>query len=194
MIVLGLTGSIGMGKTTTAHMFAAEGVPVHSADAVVHQLYAGKAAPLIEAAFPGTLVNGVVDRDRLSARVLDDPAALKRLEAIVHPLVRAQEEAFLDEARKQGTRLVLLDIPLLFETGADSRCDKIVVVTAPPEIQRERVLARPGMSEAKLAAILARQVPDEAKRARADFVIDTGNGMEAARLAVKAIVRRCAAL
>jgi dephospho-CoA kinase len=194
MIVLGLTGSIGMGKTTTAHMFAAEGVPVHSADAVVHQLYAGKAAPLIEAAFPGTLVNGVVDRDRLSARVLDDPAALKRLEAIVHPLVRAQEEAFLDEARQHCTRLVLLDIPLLFETGADSRCDKVVVVTAPPQIQRERVLARPGMSEAKLAAILTRQVPDEEKRTRADFVIDTGNGMEAACLAVKAIVRRCAAL
>ena len=194
MIVLGLTGSIGMGKTTTSHMFAAEGAPVHSADAVVHQLYAGKAAPLIEAAFPGTVTNGVVDRERLAARVLDDPDALKRLEAIVHPLVRAEEEAFLEAARQRGACLAVLDVPLLFETGADSRCDKIVVVTAPPEIQRERVLARPGMTEAKLEAILARQVPDEEKRARADFIVDTGNGMEAARLAVRAIVRRCKAL
>jgi dephospho-CoA kinase len=194
MIVLGLTGSIGMGKTTTSHMFAAEGAPVHSADAVVHQLYAGKAAPLIEAAFPGTVANGVVDRERLAARVLDDPEALKRLEAIVHPLVRAEEEAFLESARQRNARLAVLDVPLLFETGADSRCDRIVVVTAPPEIQRERVLSRPGMTEAKLAAILARQVPDEEKRARADFIVDTGNGMEAARLAVKAIVKRCRAL
>ena len=194
MIVLGLTGSIGMGKTTTSHMFAAEGVPVHSADAVVHQLYAGRAAPLIEAAFPGTVVNGVVDRDRLSARVIDDKEALGRLEALVHPLVRAEEEACLAAGRQRSARLAVLDVPLLFETGAASRCDRIVVVTATPEIQRERVLSRPGMNEAKLEAILSRQMPDEEKRARADFIVDTGNGMEAARLAVKAIVKRCRAL
>lgn len=188
MIVLGLTGSIGMGKSTAAAMFADEGVPVHEADAAVHRLYAGRAAPLIEAAFPGTVKDGVVDRAALGAKVLNDPAAMQRLEAIVHPLVRQEEEAFLEAARQSGTPLALLDIPLLYETGAETRCDKIVVVSAPAEIQRERVLRRPGMSEAKFAAILAKQLPDAEKRARADFVIGTGGGFDATRAAVKAVV------
>ena len=188
MIVLGLTGSIGMGKSTAAAMFADEGVPVHDADAAVHRLYAGRAAPLIEAEFPGTVIDGIVDRQLLGAEVLNDPDALKRLEAIVHPLVRAEEQAFLAAARKTGAPLALLDIPLLYETGAETRCDKVVVVSAPAAIQRERVLRRPGMSEEKFAAILAKQVPDAEKRARADFVIDTGGGLDAARAAVRALV------
>ncbi|MEC5325659.1 dephospho-CoA kinase [Aurantimonas sp. A3-2-R12] len=188
MIVLGLTGSIGMGKSTAAAMFADEGVPVHDADAAVHRLYAGSAAPLIEAAFPGTVTDGIVDRQLLGVEVLNDPDALKRLEAIVHPLVRAEEQAFLDAARHSGAPLALLDIPLLYETGAETRCDKVVVVSAPAAIQRERVLRRAGMSEEKFAAILAKQVPDAEKRARADFVIDTGDGFDATRAAVKAVV------
>ncbi|HEY9058344.1 MAG TPA: dephospho-CoA kinase [Aurantimonas sp.] len=188
MIVLGLTGSIGMGKSTAAAMFADEGVPVHDADAAVHRLYAGRAAPLIEAAFPGTVSDGIVDRQLLGAEVLNDPAGMQRLEAIVHPLVRAEEEAFLDAARNSGAKLAVLDIPLLYETGAETRCDKVVVVSAPAEIQRERVLRRPGMSEEKFAAILAKQLPDAEKRARADFVIDTGDGFDATRAAVKAVV------
>lgn len=188
MIVLGLTGSIGMGKSTAAAMFADEGVPVYDADAAVHRLYAGRAAPLIEAEFPGTVIDGIVDRAALGAKVLNDPAAMQRLEAIVHPLVRGEEVAFLADARKSGAPLALLDIPLLYETGAEARCDKIVVVSAPAEIQRERVLRRPGMSEEKFAAILARQLPDAEKRARADFVIDTGDGFDATRAAVKAVV------
>ena len=188
MIVLGLTGSIGMGKSTTAKMFADAGVPVHDSDETVHRLYAGKAAPLVEAAFPGTTVAGVVDRAKLSARVLGDAAALKRLEAIIHPLVRADADAFLARHRAAGAPLAVLDIPLLFETGGRGRVDKVVVVTASPEVQRERVLARPGMSEEKLASILAKQVPDADKRRQADFIIDTGQGLEAARAAVEAIV------
>ena len=188
MIVLGLTGSIGMGKSTTAKMFAEAGVPVHDSDEAVHRLYAGKAAPLVEAAFPGTTVAGVVDRAKLSARVLGDAAALKRLEAIIHPLVRADADAFLARHRAAGAPLAVLDIPLLFETGGRDRVDKVVVVTASPEVQRERVLARPGMSEEKLASILAKQVPDADKRRQADFIIDTGQGLEAARAAVEAIV------
>ncbi|PWJ91370.1 MULTISPECIES: dephospho-CoA kinase [Mesorhizobium] len=188
MIVLGLTGSIGMGKSTTAKMFAEAGVPVHDSDEVVHRLYAGKAAPLVEAAFPGTTFAGVVDRTKLGARVLGDAAALKRLEAIIHPLVRADADAFLVRHRKSGTPIAVLDIPLLFETGGRGRVDKVVVVTAPPEIQRERVLARPGMTEEKLASILAKQVPDVEKRRQADFVVDTGQGLDAARVAVKAII------
>ncbi|WP_206455872.1 dephospho-CoA kinase [Aurantimonas marina] len=188
MIVLGLTGSIGMGKSTAAAMFADEGVPVHDADAAVHRLYAGRAAPLIEAAFPGTVSDGIVDRAALAARVLNDPAALKRLEAIVHPLVRAEEQAFLDAARNSGAKLAVLDIPLLYETGAETRCDKVVVVSAPAETQRERVLRRPGMSEEKFATILAKQLPDAEKRARADIVIDTGGGFDATRAAVAAVV------
>lgn len=188
MIVLGLTGSIGMGKSTTAKMFAEAGVPVHDSDEAVHRLYAGKAAPLVEAAFPGTTRSGAVDRAALAARVLGDAPALKRLEAIIHPLVRADADAFLAENRAAGAPLAVLDIPLLFETGGGNRVDRVVVVTAPPEVQRARVLARPGMNEEKLASILARQVPDAEKRRRADFVIDTGQGFDAARAAVKAII------
>lgn len=188
MIVLGLTGSIGMGKSTTAKMFAEAGVPVHDSDEAVHRLYAGKAAPLVEAAFPGTTVSGAVDRTKLAGHVLGDAAALKRLEAIIHPLVRADAEAFLARNRAAGAPLAVLDIPLLFETGGRGRVDKVVVVTAPADIQRARVLARPGMSEAKLAAILAKQVPDAEKRRLADFIIDTGLGFEAARAAVAAII------
>lgn len=188
MIVLGLTGSIGMGKSTTAKMFAEAGVPVHDSDEAVHRLYAGAAAPLVEAAFPGTVVDGVVDRARLGARVLGDAAALKRLEAIIHPLVRADADAFLAKHRTAGESIAVLDIPLLFETAGRGRVDKVVVVTAPAEVQRQRVLARPGMTEEKLAAILAKQVPDEEKRRLADFVIDTGQGLDAARTAVAAII------
>lgn len=188
MIVLGLTGSIGMGKSTTAKMFEEIGVPVHDSDASVHALYAGPAAPLVEEAFPGSVRDGVVDRAILAQRVLGNPAALKRLEAIVHPLVRAAADAFLEHHRKAGAPLVVLDIPLLFETGGRARVDKVVVVTASPDIQRERVLSRPGMTEEKFAAILAKQVPDADKRAAADYVIDTGHGMEPARAAVGAIV------
>ncbi|MGX5831584.1 dephospho-CoA kinase [Mesorhizobium sp. 43Arga] len=188
MIVLGLTGSIGMGKSTTAKMFAEAGVPVHDSDEAVHRLYAGAAAPLVEAAFPGTTVGGVVDRVKLGAHVLGDAAALKRLEAIIHPLVRADADAFLARHRTAGESIALLDIPLLFETGGRGRVDKVVVVTAPAEVQRQRVLARPGMTEEKLAAILAKQVPDEEKRRLADFVIDTGQGLDAARAAAVAII------
>ncbi|AEH85385.1 dephospho-CoA kinase [Mesorhizobium opportunistum] len=188
MIVLGLTGSIGMGKSTTAKMFAEAGVPVHDSDETVHRLYAGKAAPLVEAAFPGTTAAGVVDRARLGARVLGDPAALKQLEAIIHPLVRADADAFLARHRTAGESIAVLDIPLLFETGGRNRVDKVIVVTAPAEVQRQRVLARPGMTEEKLAAILAKQVPDAEKRRLADFVIDTGEGMDAARAEVDAII------
>ena len=188
MIVLGLTGSIGMGKSATAKMFAEAGVPVHDSDETVHRLYAGKAAPLVEAAFPGTTQAGVVDRVKLGRQVLADPAALKKLEAIVHPLVRADADAFLDLHRAAGAPVAVLDIPLLFETGGRNRVDKVVVVTASPEIQRARVLARPGMSEEKFSSILAKQVPDAEKRRQADFIIDTGHGFDAARRAVEAIV------
>ncbi|MER8809316.1 dephospho-CoA kinase [Mesorhizobium australicum] len=188
MIVLGLTGSIGMGKSTTAGMFAEAGVPVHDSDETVHRLYAGKAAPLVEAAFPGTTVHGSVDRAKLGARVLGDGASMKKLEAIVHPLVRADADAFLARHRDAGESLVVLDIPLLFETGGRGRVDKVVVVTAPAEVQRRRVLARPGMSEEKLASILAKQVPDAEKRRLADFVIDTGEGLDAARAAVASVI------
>ena len=188
MIVLGLTGSIGMGKSTTARMFAEAGVPVHDSDEAVHRLYAGKAAPLVEAAFPGTTDAGVVDRTKLGERVLGDASALRRLESIIHPLVRADADAFLARNRAAGAPLAVLDIPLLFETGGRNRVDKVVVVTAAAEVQRQRVLARPGMTEEKLASILAKQVPDADKRRQADFIIDTGQGMDAARAAVKAIV------
>ncbi|MER8427623.1 dephospho-CoA kinase [Mesorhizobium sp. M1403] len=188
MIVLGLTGSIGMGKSTTAKMFAEAGVPVHDSDEAVHRLYAGKAAPMVEVVFPGTTRSGAVDRTKLAERVLGDAAALKRLEAIIHPLVRADADAFLAQNRAAGAPLAVLDIPLLFETGGRDRVDKVVVVTAPAEIQRARVLARPGMSEEKFASVLARQVPDAEKRRRADFVVDTGQGFDAARAAVNAIV------
>ena len=188
MIVLGLTGSIGMGKSTTAALFAESGIPVHSADETVHRLYAGKAAPGVEALFPGTVRDGVVDRDALASRVLGDPAALKALEALVHPMVRAEEEAFVAAQRQAEAGLVVLDIPLLFETGGAGRVDRILVVSAPAEVQRARVLARPGMTEEKFAAILARQVPDEDKRAAADFVLDTARGLDAARTDLAEII------
>jgi dephospho-CoA kinase len=188
MFILGLTGSLGMGKSTTARFFAEEGVPVHDADAVVHRLYDGEAAAAIEAAFPGTTVGGRVDRDKLAARVLGDAAALKRLEAIVHPLVYEAEQRLLAEARAGGEKVAVLDIPLLFETGGEKRVDAVVVVSAPPEVQRSRVLQRPGMSVEKLDAILAKQMPDEEKRRRADFVVDTSRGLEPARAQVRAIL------
>ena len=188
MIVLGLTGSIGMGKSTTAAMFRDENIPVHDADQAVHRVYSGVAAPMIEEAFPGTVVDGTVDREKLAAKVLGNTDALQRLERIVHPLVRADADAFVEDARKAGEPLVVLDIPLLFETGGRDRVDRILVVTAPPEIQRERVMARPGMTEQKFQSILARQVPDAEKRSLADHVIDTSNGMEAARDAVRALI------
>ena len=188
MIVLGLTGSIGMGKSTTAKMFADEGVPVHDADATVHALYAGRAAPLIEKAFPGTVVDGVVDRTELGKQVVGNPDAMKRLEAIVHPLVREEEIAFLENARAENRPLVVLDIPLLYETGGGERVDQVVVVTAPAEIQRQRVMARPGMTDERFEALLAKQTPDAEKRRRADFLIDTSLGIEAARAKVGQIV------
>lgn len=188
MIVLGLTGSIGMGKSTAAKMFAEADVPVHDSDEAVHRLYAGKAAPLVEAAFPGTVVDGAVDRALLAEQVLGNAVALKKLEAIVHPLVRADADAFVARHRAANTPLVVLDIPLLFETGGRGRVDKVAVVSAPADIQRQRVLARPGMSEAKLAAILANQTPDAEKRRRADFVIDTSGGFAVTRAEVEKIV------
>lgn len=194
MFVLGLTGSLGMGKSVTAKMFAEEGVPVHDADAAVHDLYEGAAAPLIEAAFPGTTAAGKVDRDKLAQRVLGDSVALEKLEAIVHPLVRRAEHAFLDQAARKGARAAVLDIPLLFETGGDGRCDAVVVVSAPPEIQRARAFERPGMTEQKFAAILAKQMPDADKRARADFVVDTSRGFDAARAQVRDILARIATM
>jgi dephospho-CoA kinase len=189
MIVLGLTGSIGMGKSTTADLFRAAGVPVHDADATVHALYRGAAVAPIEEAFPGTTRDGAVDREALAARVLGDDTAVKRLEAIVHPLVRAAEVDFLERSRKEGRAVVVLDIPLLFETGGDARVHAVVTVTAPPAIQRTRVLARPGMSEEKFAKILARQLPDADKRRRSHFLVDTARGVDPARLQVLGILR-----
>ncbi|CZT33573.1 dephospho-CoA kinase [Rhizobium sp. 9140] len=188
MIVLGLTGSIGMGKSTTAEMFKALGVPVNDADAVVHDLYRGQAVAPIEAAFPGSTKDGVVDRAALSAALAKHPDDFKTLELIVHPLVRERERAFLDRERQVNAALVVLDIPLLYETGGESRVDKVVVVTCDADIQRQRVLARPGMTPEKFALILSRQMPDSDKRARANYVIDTGHGLDAARRKVEEIV------
>ena len=194
MFILGLTGSVGMGKSVTARFFAEAGVPVHDADAAVHRAYEGLAVPAIEAAFPGTITDGKVDRTKLSARVLGDGAALKRLEAIVHPLVRESEQQFLADAERRGEKVVLLDIPLLFETGGERRVDAIVVVSAPPEAQRARVLARPGMTAEKLEAVLAKQLPDAEKRRRADFVVDSSRGFDAAREQVRAILAAVATM
>lgn len=192
-LVIGMTGSIGMGKSATAAMFREAGVPVHDADATVHALYRGAAAAPIEAAFPGTVQEGVVDRPALSARVLGDEAAMKRLEAIVHPLVRTAEETFVAAAVAAGRPVVVLDIPLLFEGGGERRCDVVVVVSAPAAVQRARVLARPGMTPERFEAILSRQMPDSAKRARAHLVVDTGSGFDAARRQVAGILRAFAA-
>ncbi|AYM11993.1 dephospho-CoA kinase [Agrobacterium tumefaciens] len=193
MIVIGLTGSIGMGKTTTAKLFAAEGIPVLDSDAVVHDLYSADAVPMIEAAFPGTTISGRVDRLELGNILRENPANFSNLEAIVHPLVRERQEAFLRKAREESQNFAVLDIPLLFETGAETRVDKIVVVSCAPEIQRQRVLSRPGMTEEKFEMILARQMPDAEKRRRADFIIDSGNGVEAARDQVREILQRLSA-
>ena len=189
MVVLGLTGSLGMGKSTTARFFADAGVPVFDADAAVHRLYAGEAAVAIEAAFPGTTGEHGVDRAKLAQAVVGDPAALARLEAIIHPLVRQEELRFIAEASQAGARVAVLDIPLLFETGRDSLVDAVVVVSAPPEVQRTRAFERPGMTEEKFRALVAKQTPDEEKRRRADFVVDSSQGKDSARDQVHAILR-----
>lgn len=192
MIILGLTGSIGMGKSTTAKLFAEAGVPVYDADATVHSLYEGEAVPAIEAVFPGTTANGKVDRARLSARVVHDPAAMKQLEGIVHPMLGASRQKFLRDAEQSGAPVAVVDIPLLFETGGEKRVDAVVVVTTTPEIQRQRILAREDMSGEKLNAILARQLPDAEKRKRADFVVDTSHGLDPVRVRIRDILNEAA--
>jgi dephospho-CoA kinase len=189
MLVIGLTGSIGMGKSTIAQRFRDLGIPVVDADALVHQLYEGAAVAPIEQAFPGTTANGKVDRVKLGQAVLHDPRGLQHLESIVHPLVHAAEREFLREAQKSGAAMAVLEIPLLFETGGDRRVDVTVVVSAPADVQRARVLERPGMTAAKLDAILARQMSDAEKRRRADFIVDTGVDLETSQGQVDAIVR-----
>lgn len=188
MRILGLTGSIGMGKSTTAKLFAEAGVPVYDADATVHKVYEGEAAAAIEAAFPGTTVNGRVDRTLLSPKVVHDPDAMKRLESIVHPMLRAHHQKFLDDAERSGAPIAVVDVPLLFETGGDRRVDAVVVVTTSPEVQRERILARDGMTAEKLEAILARQLPDADKRRRADFIVDTSHGLDPVRARIREIL------
>ncbi len=188
MIVLGLTGSAAMGKSATAKMFAEEGVPVFDADAAVHRLYEGAAVAPVEAAFPGVTVNGRIDRERLAATVLNNPEALKLLESIVHPLVRSVQDDFRRETEASGAPIAVLDIPLLFETGGDKRTDAVVVVTAPAKVQRARLMERPAMTVEKTDALLARQMSDAEKRKRADFVIDTSRGFDAARADVKKIL------
>ena len=188
MRVLGLTGSMGMGKSTTARLFAEAGVPVYDADATVHKVYEGEAAPAIEAAFPGTTVGGKVDRSKLSAKVVGDPEAIRRLEAIVHPMLRSYHQDFLDKAAQSGVPVAVVDVPLLFETGGDKRVDAVVVVSTSPEIQRQRILARGTMTEEALDALLARQMPDAEKRARAEFVVDTSNGLDPVRARIRDIL------
>jgi dephospho-CoA kinase len=186
---VGLTGSIGMGKSTTAQMFRDEGIAVLDSDQIVHDLYRGAAVAPIAAAFPDVVVDGVVDRSALGAYVLGDPAAMKKLEAIVHPLVWAARDAFIQQRQAQGDWIVVYDVPLLFETGADKSVDAIVVVTAPPELQKQRVLMRPGMTQEKFEAIAGKQTPDTEKRARADFIVETGEGLDAARAQVRHILK-----
>jgi len=188
MLILGLTGSMGMGKSTTAKLFVEAGVPVYDADAAVHKIYEGEAAPAIEAAFPGTTVDGKVDRVKLSSRVLHNPAAIKQLEQIVHPMLGASRQKFLDEAERSGAPVAVVDVPLLFETGGEKRVDAVVVVTTTPEVQRERILARDNMTSEKLDAILARQLPDAEKRKRADFVVDTSHGLDPVRARIQDIL------
>ena len=188
MRIIGLTGSIGMGKSTTMQLFAEQGVPVYDADAAVHAVYAGEAVPVVEAAFPGTTADGKVDRQKLSGRVLGNPEALKKLEQIVHPMLGAHRLKFLEEAEKACAPIVVMDVPLLFETGGEKRVDAVVVVSAPAEIQRARVLARENMTQEKLDAILARQTPDAEKRQRADFVVDTSAGLEPVRSRIRDIL------
>jgi dephospho-CoA kinase len=192
MIILGLTGSIGMGKSTTAKLFAEAGVPVYDADATVHMIYEGEAARAIEAAFPGTTAGGKVDRTKLSAQVVHDAAAMKRLEQIVHPMLRAYHQKFLDDAERSGAPVAVVDVPLLYETGGEKRVDAVVVVTTSPEIQRERILARDNMTGDKLDAILARQLPDAEKRKRADFIVDTSHGLDPVRARIRDILDQAA--
>ena len=188
MILLGLTGSVGMGKSTTAAMFSARGVAVFDSDAAVHRLYSGEAVAAVEEAFPGVSRDGRIDRQALGRHVIGDPDAMARLEAIVHPLVRAERERFIAIARETGARLAVLDVPLLYEIGGEADVDAVVLVSAPLAVQKARVLARPGMTEARFAAILARQMPDAEKRGRARFVIETGGGLEAAERQVEAVI------
>ncbi|HEV2625672.1 MAG TPA: dephospho-CoA kinase [Xanthobacteraceae bacterium] len=192
--VLCLTGSLGMGKSTAAKFFAECGVPVHDSDAVVHALYEGEAVSVIERAFPGSTSDGKVDRNTLAAMVLNDQAALARLEAIIHPLVTASREKFLAQAQARGAPIVVVDIPLLFETTAESQCDAVVVVSAPAEMQRARALGRPGMTEEKFATLLAKQMPDSQKRRRADFVVDSSQGFEQTRAQIRDILQSVATM
>jgi len=188
MLIVGLTGSLGMGKTTAAAHLRAHGLPVFDADAEVHRLYATTAAPLIEAAFPGVTRDGRVDRERLAAALMAEPKRFAELEAIVHPLVRASERAFLNEEAARGSAIAVLEIPLLFETGADAKVDATIVVSAPADVQRRRLLLREGFDEAKIKSLLARQMPDAEKRARADFVVDTSQSIEANGAKLDAII------
>jgi dephospho-CoA kinase len=192
MIVLGLTGSIGMGKSTTAKLFAEAGAPVYDADATVHLVYEGEAVPAIEAAFPGSTADGRVDRARLSALVVHDPAAIRKLEQIVHPMLRSYHQKFLEDAERSGAPVAVVDVPLLFETGGESRVDAVVVVTTTAEIQRQRILSRDNMTGEKLDAILARQLPDAEKRRRADFVVDTSHGLDPVRSQIRDILLQAA--
>ncbi|WP_375777846.1 dephospho-CoA kinase [Bradyrhizobium sp. ma5] len=188
MLILGLTGSIGMGKSTTAKLFMEAGVPVYDADAAVHQLYEGEAVPVIEAAFPGTTADGKVDRAKLSSRVVHDPAAMRQLEQIVHPMLGASRQKFFADAEAARAPIVVVDVPLLYETGGEKRVDAVVVVTTSPELQRERVLARGTMDAAKLDAIIAKQMPDAEKRKRADFIVDTSHGLDPVRARIRDIL------
>src|ERR1700676_3003185 len=192
MLILGLTGSIGMGESTTAKLFAEAGVPVYDADAAVHKIYEGEAAPAVEAAFPGTTVGGKVDRAKLSAKVVHDPAAIRQLEQIVHPMLRSYHQKFLEDAERSGAPVAVIDVPLLFETGGEKRVDAVVVVTTAPEVQRERILARGTMTAETLDAILARQTPDAEKRRRADFVVDTSHGLDPVRARIRDILDQAA--
>ena len=194
MFILGLTGSIGMGKSTTANFFREAGVPVHDSDAVVHRLYEGEAVGPVEAAFPGVTVAGKIDRGKLAERLVGRPEAIKQLEAIVHPLVRTVSDRFIGENEARGARFIVLDIPLLFETGRDNKVDAVVVVSAPADVQRARVLKRPGMTAEKLDALLARQMSDAEKRARAHFVVDSSRSFDSACAQVHGILRAVASL
>ncbi len=194
MLLLGLTGSIGMGKSTTAKLFAEAGVPVYDADATVHKIYEGEATAAVEAAFPGTTANGAVDRQKLSAVVVSNPTAMKKLESIVHPMLRSHQQKFINDAEAVGAPVVVLDIPLLFETGGEKFVDAVVVVSTSPDIQRERILERDNMTADKIDALLARQLPDVEKRKRADFVVDTSHGLDPVRAQIREILNQAAKL
>jgi dephospho-CoA kinase len=194
MFILGLTGSIGMGKSTTAGFLRDAGVPVHDSDAAVHRLYEGGAVAPVEAAFPGVTVEGRIDRAQLSARLIGNPDAIRQLEAIVHPLVRAATQRFVETERSRGARIIVLDVPLLFETGGERNVDAVLVVSAPANVQRARVLKRPGMTAERLDALLARQMSDDDKRARAHFIVDSSRSFESARAQVLGVLRAVAAL